>query len=57
VGDALGLIPATDAEKRKLIGRAMFIAANTEIFGPIVASLVIALFIGVMRRKNSKIKT
>jgi hypothetical protein len=33
VGSALELIPKTDQEHQTLIGRALFIAANTEVFG------------------------
>ena len=53
VGDALSMIPATDEEHQKLVGKAMFIAANVQIFGPIVGIVVIALFIGVLRRRKS----
>ena len=34
LGDALGMIPATDTEHQKLVGKAMFIAANLEILWP-----------------------
>jgi len=53
VGDTLGLVPKTDAEHMKLIGKAMFIAANVQIFGPILGLIVIGLFIFVIRRGKS----
>ncbi|UCE55429.1 MAG: hypothetical protein JSV31_08300 [Desulfobacterales bacterium] len=45
VGDYLGMIPKTDPEHQKLIGRAMFIAANVEIFGGLVAAIVVFILI------------
>ncbi len=53
LGDALGMIPATDAEHQKLVGKAMFIAANLQIFGPLVGILVVLLFVVVVRRKKA----
>jgi len=53
VGDTLGLVPKTDAEHMKLIGKAMFIAANVQIFGPLLGLIVIGLFIFVIRRGKS----
>jgi len=53
VGDTLGLVPKTDAEHMKLIGKAMFLAANVQIFGPFLGLIVIGLFIFVIRRGKS----
>jgi hypothetical protein len=53
LGDALGMIPATDAEHQKLVGKAMFIAANLQIFGPLVGIVVVLLFVVVVRRKKT----
>ena len=53
VGNALGMIPETDLEHQKLVGKAMFIAANLQIFGPVVAILVVILFVVVIRKKSS----
>ncbi len=54
VGDTLGLIPKTDAEHQKLIGRAMFVAANVEIFGPLIAIIVVLiLIIFFIRRRRA----
>jgi len=53
VGDTLGLVPKTDAEHMKLIGKAMFIAANVQIFGPLLGLIVIGAFIFVIRRGKS----
>jgi len=52
LGDALGMVPATDAEHQKLIGKAMFFAANLQIFGPLVGIVVVLLFVVVVRRKK-----
>jgi hypothetical protein len=54
VGDALGLIPKTDAEHQKLIARAMFIAANVELFGFPILVLVVFIGIYLVRRKRKK---
>jgi len=55
VGDFLGMIPKTDAEHQKLIGRAMLVAANVEIFGVLIAGIVALLLIVnfVRRRKRA----
>lgn len=53
LGDALGMVPATDAEHQKLVGKAMFIAANLQIFGPLVGIVVVLLFVVVVRRKKA----
>jgi hypothetical protein len=54
VGDYLGMIPKTDADHKKLIGKAMFIAANVQIFGPIIGALVVLLIIVLfVRRKKT----
>ena len=52
VGNVLGLIPKTDAEHQKLIARAMFVAANVEIFGFPILVLVVVLGIYLVRRKR-----
>ena len=54
-GDYIGLIPKTDAEHQKLIGRAMFIAANVEIFGTAVVGIVVLVLIiyFVLRRREA----
>jgi hypothetical protein len=53
-GSVLGLIPKTDADHQKLIGRALFIAAGVEVFGAIIAVLVVvAGMFYLMRRKKS----
>jgi ascorbate-specific PTS system EIIC-type component UlaA len=55
VGDYLGMIPKNDADHKKLIGKAMFLAANLQIFGPLVGTLVVLLLIVyfVRRRKSA----
>ena len=54
VGDFLGMIPKTDQEHQQLIGRAMFIAANVEIFGGFVLAIVVfILIIYFVRRKKA----
>ncbi len=53
VGDSLGMVPKTDAEHMKLIGKAMFIAANLQIFGPFVALAIIIAFIVLIRRRKT----
>lgn len=53
VGETLGLTPQNDAEHQKLIGRAMFIAANVEIFGPLVAVAIVVLFVFLIRRRKA----
>ena len=47
-----GLAPATDAEHQKLIGRAMFIAANVEIFGVLIGIILILLVIVYFARRK-----
>ncbi len=54
VGDYLGMIPKTDADHQKLIGKAMFIAANVQIFGILIAAIFVLLVIVYFaRRKKS----
>ncbi|MDJ0889226.1 MAG: hypothetical protein QNI89_18140, partial [Desulfobacterales bacterium] len=53
VGETLGMVPENDAEHRRLIGRAMFVAANVEIFGIPIAILVIIVFVVLLRRKKA----
>jgi hypothetical protein len=53
VGDYLGMIPKTDAEHQKLIGRAMFIAANVEIFGGVVAAIIVFILIIYFIRRRA----
>lgn len=51
LGYTLGLVPETDADHMKLIGKAMFIAANFQIFGPIVMiGLIFFLFTWFKRK-------
>ena len=52
VGDALGMVPKNDAEHMKLIGRAIFLAANLEIFGPPLVLVIIILFVYLIRRRK-----
>ena len=54
VGEALGMIPKTDEDHQKLIGKAMFIAANVQIFG-VMAAVIVALILIVyfMRRRKA----
>ncbi|MGD8258157.1 MAG: hypothetical protein PVG08_18290 [Desulfobacterales bacterium] len=48
------MILETDAEHQNLIGRAMFIAANAEIFGGFVLAIVVLiLIIYFVRRKKT----
>jgi hypothetical protein len=54
IGDYLGMIPKTDAEHQKLIGRAMFIAANVEIFGVLIAGIVVLLLIFYFGRRRKR---
>ncbi|UCG12005.1 MAG: hypothetical protein JSU72_16035 [Deltaproteobacteria bacterium] len=54
VGTNLGLIPKTDAEHQKLIARAMFIAANLEIFGFPILALIVVAGIYLARRKRQR---
>ena len=56
VGDYLGMIPKTDAEHQKLIGRAIFIAANFEIFGGLIAAIVGLVIIVYFLRRRGKAK-
>ena len=54
-GSVLGMIPKTDAEHQKLIGRAMFVAANVEVFGTlilVVAVVAVMLYL-IMRKKTA----
>ncbi|NNG01725.1 MAG: cytochrome C [Desulfobacteraceae bacterium] len=54
LGAKLGMVPETDAEHMKLIGKAMFIAANLQIFGPLIAMVLVILFIfKIGRRKKA----
>jgi ascorbate-specific PTS system EIIC-type component UlaA len=52
VGDYLGMIPKTDADHQKLIGKAMFIAANVQIFGILIAVIVILLAVVYFARRK-----
>jgi hypothetical protein len=56
IGDYLGMIPKTDAEHQKLIGRAIFIAANVEIFGGLMAAIVGLVIIVYFLRRRKKAK-
>ena len=52
-GDALGMVPKTDAEHMKLIGKAMFTAANFQIFGPLIALLIVILIVLIVRKRKA----
>ena len=52
VGETLGMVPKNDEEHRRLIGRAMFVAANVEIFGLPIAILAIVAFVFIMRKRS-----
>lgn len=54
IGSITGLAPKTDAQHQKLIGRAMFIVANVEIFGVLIGVIVVLIIIVYFaRRKRS----
>jgi hypothetical protein len=54
VGEYLNMIPKTDQEHQKLIGKAMFIAANVQIFGVLAAGIVVLiLLVYYVRRKKT----
>jgi hypothetical protein len=55
VGDFLDMIPKTDAEHQKLIGRAMFVAANVEIFGVLIAGIVVLILIVKFVRRRQQV--
>ncbi|MBW2441627.1 MAG: hypothetical protein JRH12_14215 [Deltaproteobacteria bacterium] len=46
------MIPKTDADHQKLIGKAMFIAANVQIFGILIAVIVILLAVVYFARRK-----
>ena len=52
VGSMTGLVPKTDAEHQKLISRAMFIAANVEIFGVLIGIIVVLIVIVYFARRK-----
>ena len=52
VGSVTGLVPKTDAEHKKLIGRAMFVAANVEIFGTLIGIIVVLIIIVYFARRK-----
>lgn len=52
IGSITGLTPKTDAEHKKLIGRAMFIAANVEIFGVLIGAIVVLIIIVFFARRR-----
>jgi hypothetical protein len=54
VGSITGLVPKTDAEHQKLIGRAMFIAANVEIFGVLIGIIVVLIVIVYFARRKGR---
>lgn len=55
VGEVLGMIPKTDQEHKALIARAMFIAANVEIFTPIIIGMLAFVFVIYYgRRKRNR---
>jgi hypothetical protein len=53
-GSVLGLIPKTDQEHQQLIGRALYLAANVEVFGAIIIATLVAFLViyFVFRRKK-----
>ena len=53
VGATLGMIPETDAEHQALIGKAMLIAANVQIFGPVVAGIIVLFLIFFFVRRRA----
>ena len=53
LGDALGMVPKNDVEHMQLIAKGMFIAANVQIFGPLVALFLVILIVFLVRRKKS----
>jgi hypothetical protein len=52
VGSMTGLAPKTDAEHQKLIGRAMFLAANVEIFSVLIGIIVVLIVIVYFARRK-----
>jgi hypothetical protein len=52
IGSFTGLTPKTDAEHKKLIGRAMFIAANVEVFGVLIGAIVVLVIIVYFARRR-----
>jgi CDGSH-type Zn-finger protein len=55
-GSVVGLIPKSDKEHQKLIGRALYLAANVEVFGGIVfvsAVVFLGLYLLVRRKKKT----
>jgi hypothetical protein len=46
------MAPETDADHRKLIGRAMFVAANVEIFGVLIGIIVVLMIIVYFARRK-----
>lgn len=52
IGSITGLAPKTDAAHQKLIGRAMFIAANMEIFGVLIGAIVVLVIIVYFARRK-----
>ena len=56
-GSVSGLIPKTDEEHQKLIGRALYLAANVEVFGAIIffsAVILLGLYVFLRRKKKTK---
>jgi hypothetical protein len=54
-GSVLNLIPKTDEEHQQLVGRALYLAANVEVFGGIIlASIVAFLVLYFVFRKKKK---
>jgi hypothetical protein len=52
IGSITGMAPETDADHRKLIGRAMFVAANVEIFGVLIGIIVVLMIIVYFARRK-----
>jgi hypothetical protein len=55
IGSRLGMIPKTDPEHQKLIGWAMFVAANIETFGTLAAGIIVLIVVILLvRRKKAR---
>ncbi len=52
IGSITGMAPETDEDHQKLIGRAMFVAANVEIFGVLIGTIVAFIIIVYFARRK-----
>ena len=50
----LGRIPKTDDDHRALIGRVLYLAANVEVFGGVVAVLLACVLVVYLRRRKKR---